>query len=74
MAVCAAPDELWGEAICAVVVARDDARAPTVQELQEAVSAAGLAAHKAPTKVVVTNALPRTAAGKVRKRDLRSLF
>ncbi len=74
VAVCAAPDEVWGEAVCAVVVARDDARAPTVQELQEAVSAAGLAAHKAPTKVVLTNALPRTAAGKVRKRDLRSLF
>jgi non-ribosomal peptide synthetase component E (peptide arylation enzyme) len=57
-----------------VVVPREGAPAPTVQELQEVAAAAGLAAHKAPTKVVVMRALPRTAAGKVRKRDLRSLF
>ena len=74
VAICAAPDELWGEAVCAVVVPREGAPAPTVQELQEVASSAGLAAHKVPTKVVVTGALPRTAAGKVRKRDLRSLF
>jgi acyl-CoA synthetase (AMP-forming)/AMP-acid ligase II len=74
VAVCAAPDEVWGEAVCAVVVPREGATAPTVQDLQEVASSAGLAAHKVPTKVVVTKALPRTAAGKVRKRDLRSLF
>jgi len=74
VAVCAAPDELWGEAVCAVVVPRNGAAAPTVQELQEMALSSGLADHKLPTKVVVTEALPRTSAGKVRKRDLRSLF
>jgi len=74
VAVCAAPDEPWGEAVCAVVVPRDGWTAPTVRELHEVAASAGLAAHKVPTKVVVTEALPRTAAGKVRKRDLRSLL
>ena len=36
--------------------------------------AAGLAAHKRPTRVVRADALPRTAAGKVKKRDLRQML
>lgn len=74
VAVCAAPDEVWGEAVCAVLVPRDGATAPTVQQLDEMAVAAGLATHKLPSRVVVTDALPRTAAGKVRKRDLRPLL
>jgi len=74
VAVCAAPDEVWGEAVCAVLVPRDGATAPTVQELDEMAVAAGLATYKRPSRVVVTDALPRTAAGKVRKRDLRPLL
>lgn len=74
VAVCASPDEVWGEAVCAVVVIRDGASAPTVRELSDLASSAGLASHKLPTRVVETDALPRTAAGKVRKRDLRPLL
>ena len=74
VAVCAAPDDVWGEAVCAVLVPRDGATAPTVQELDEMAVAAGLATYKRPSRVVVTDALPRTAAGKVRKRDLRPLL
>jgi acyl-CoA synthetase (AMP-forming)/AMP-acid ligase II len=74
VAVCAAPDEVWGEAVCAVVVPRPGERAPTVEILAGAAASAGLAAHKRPTRVVITDALPRTAAGKVRKRDLRPLL
>ncbi len=74
VAVCAAPDEVWGEAVCAVLVPRDGATAPTVRELDQMAVAAGLATHKRPSRVVVTEALPRTAAGKVRKRDLRPLL
>ena len=74
VAVCAAPDETWGEAVCAVVVPREGDTAPTVEQLRALASSAGLAAHKVPTRVVVTDALPRTAAGKVRKRDLRALL
>jgi acyl-CoA synthetase (AMP-forming)/AMP-acid ligase II len=74
VAVCATPDEVWGEAVCAVVVPRDGMRGPTVQVLGHFASSAGLAPHKIPTKVVLTDSLPRTAAGKVRKRDLRPLL
>jgi acyl-CoA synthetase (AMP-forming)/AMP-acid ligase II len=74
VAVCAVPDDLWGESVCAVVVPRHGATAPTLQELDETATAAGLGAHKHPTRVVVTDGLPRTAAGKVRKRDLRPLL
>jgi acyl-CoA synthetase (AMP-forming)/AMP-acid ligase II len=74
VAVCAAPDDVWGEAVCAVVVPRPGEVVPTVEALGGLASAAGLAAHKLPTRVVITDALPRTAAGKVRKRDLRPLL
>ena len=74
VAVCATPDEVWGEAVCAVVVPRAGALGATVQDLGHFASSAGLAPHKLPTKVVLTESLPRTAAGKVRKRDLRPLL
>ena len=45
-----------------------------MQVLGHFASSAGLAPHKLPTKVVFTDSLPRTAAGKVRKRDLRPLL
>ncbi len=74
VAVCATPDEVWGESVCAVVVARDGTQAPTVEVLGHFASSAGLAPHKLPTRVVFTDSLPRTAAGKVRTRDLRRLL
>jgi acyl-CoA synthetase (AMP-forming)/AMP-acid ligase II len=74
VAVCSVHDEVWGEAVCAVVVARDGVGGPTIDELVALTDAAGLAAHKRPTRIVHTDALPRTPAGKVRKRDLRPLF
>jgi acyl-CoA synthetase (AMP-forming)/AMP-acid ligase II len=71
VAVCAAPDELWGEAVCAFV--RPTAGSvPTVEALADHVVGAGLAAHKAPARLVLVDDLPRTAAGKVRKQDLRA--
>jgi cyclohexanecarboxylate-CoA ligase len=74
VAVCATPDEVWGESVCAVVVPNDGTQGPTAQALGHFASSAGLAPHKLPTTVVLTDSLPRTAAGKVRKRDLRSLL
>jgi cyclohexanecarboxylate-CoA ligase len=74
VAVCATPDEVWGEAVCAVVVPRGGTQGPTAQVLGHFASSAGLAPHKLPTKVVLTDSLPRTAAGKLRKRDLRPLL
>jgi long-chain acyl-CoA synthetase len=71
VAVIGRPHESWGEEVVAVVERQPGA---TVEagELQEHV-ASRLARFKVPTQVVFTEEpLPRTATGKVLKRDLRS--
>jgi acyl-CoA synthetase (AMP-forming)/AMP-acid ligase II len=71
VAVCAAPDELWGESVCAFVRA-SDGPTPSLDALAAHVSAAGLASHKVPVRLVLVDDFPRTAAGKIRKQDLRA--
>jgi fatty-acyl-CoA synthase len=68
-AIIGVPDERWGEAVCAFVVLRPGARA-TADELI-AHSRTRLAKYKTPKYVVFVDALPRNAAGKVLKRQLR---
>ena len=68
-AIIGVPDERWGEAVCAVVVLRPNASA-TADELT-ALCRSRLAKYKTPRYVVFVNALPRNAAGKVLKRQLR---
>jgi non-ribosomal peptide synthetase component E (peptide arylation enzyme) len=72
IAVCAAPDQTWGEIVCAVVVPGREV--PTLESLRERGTSAGLARHKLPARLLVVGTLPRTAAGKVRKTDLRHLL
>jgi len=69
VAVCAAPDDVWGEVVCAFVVARGPS--PSLAGLRDHARKLGLAAHKLPTRMTVVDGLPRTPTGKVRKRDLR---
>jgi acyl-CoA synthetase (AMP-forming)/AMP-acid ligase II len=69
IAVCAVHDDTFGEAVGAFVIARD--QPPTLDDLVAHARANGLAAHKLPSRLVVLDDFPRTAAGKVRKRDLR---
>ena len=69
--LCAAPDELWGERVCAFVRPTPGST-PTLEALAQHVATAGLAAHKAPSQLVVVDDFPRTSAGKVRKQDLRA--
>jgi acyl-CoA synthetase (AMP-forming)/AMP-acid ligase II len=69
VAVCPAPDPTFGEVPAAVVIGTT-----TLDELVAFCEAAGLASHKRPAKLVLVDELPRTPAGKVRKRDLRPLF
>jgi len=73
VAVVAAPDATWGEQVCAFLITRGDTLV-TTDQLRDHVVASGLAAHKAPAGVVVVEDLPRTAAGKVRKADLRQML
>ncbi len=73
VAVCAAPDETWGEVVCAVVKVRPG-ESVDLEQLRTFAADAGLAAHKLPARLIVVDDFPRTAAGKVRKRDLRPLL
>jgi O-succinylbenzoic acid--CoA ligase len=60
------PDPEWGHAVTAVVVPADPAAAPTLAELRDHVRAA-LPVFCAPKALELVEALPRTAAGKVRR-------
>jgi len=68
VAVIGVPDEKWGERPVAYVV-RSSASGVTEEELR-AHAAERLARFKVPDSIRFPEALPRTATGKVRKRDL----
>lgn len=70
VAVVGVPDPRWGENVCAVVVARPGATVDP-DALVGAVRAE-LAGFKAPRHVVVTDALPKNATGKIVKAEIRS--
>lgn len=69
VAVVGRPDERLGERICAVVV---PAETPfTLEELNAWLRDQGLSDRKLPESLVVVEQMPVTAAGKIRKNDLR---
>jgi o-succinylbenzoate---CoA ligase len=70
VAVWKRPDAEWGERVVAWVVATDES--PTLEELREIVAEA-VAPWAAPKELVIVDDLPRTAAGKVRRRELDTL-
>ena len=70
VAVWKRPDPEWGERVVVWVVAVDNA--PSLDELRQMV-ADGIAPWAAPKELVLVDDLPRTAAGKVRRRELDSM-
>jgi acyl-CoA synthetase (AMP-forming)/AMP-acid ligase II len=66
------PDEKWGEAVRAVVVATPGASIDPAELI--AFSGQHLAAYKKPKAVDVVDALPRTAYGKIAKREVRAPY
>jgi o-succinylbenzoate---CoA ligase len=62
-------DPEWGERVVAWVVPGDDA--PSLDELRQIV-ADSIAPWAAPKELVIVDDLPRTAAGKVRRRELET--
>ncbi len=62
-------DPEWGERVVAWVVATDDA--PSLEDLRQIV-AESIAPWAAPKELVIVDDLPRTAAGKVRRRGLEA--
>jgi fatty-acyl-CoA synthase len=71
-AVVGVPDDKWGEAVTAIVVAREGAR-PNAEELIALVKAKKGAAH-APKQIRFVEQLPMTGVGKVDKKVLKASF
>ncbi|MBL8340526.1 MAG: AMP-binding protein [Rubrivivax sp.] len=70
-AVVGRPDPRWGEAVVAVVAPRAGAQLDAARLLARYTGR--LARYKHPRELIVVDALPRTALGKVRKEDIRQL-
>ena len=71
-AVIGVPDARWGETVTAIVVLRPGAAATEAELIAHC--RAHLAHYKAPTSVVLRDALERTATGKVQKFKLRAPY
>jgi acyl-CoA synthetase (AMP-forming)/AMP-acid ligase II len=71
-AVASAPDEKWGERVQAVVVLKPES-APTEEELI-AYCREHLAGYKCPKKIEFWEQLPKSAIGKVLRKDVKKVF
>ena len=69
VAVAGRPDPEWGQKVVAWVVPADPASPPRLSELRDLVGER-LARFAAPRQLVLTDRLPRTSIGKVRREDL----
>lgn len=69
LCVVGTPDPHWGSVVTAVVV--PEGAGTTLEALQEH-ARARLADFKVPRRLVLVSALPRTASGKVSKKDVRA--
>ncbi|MBJ7336399.1 MAG: AMP-binding protein [Mycolicibacterium sp.] len=73
IAVVAAPDPRTGEHACAFIRPAPGCDVPTVAQVREHLAGAGIAKYKWPEEIRShPTDFPRTAAGKVRKADLRA--
>ncbi|HZR81749.1 MAG TPA: AMP-binding protein [Candidatus Binatia bacterium] len=73
-AVIGVPDAASGERVCACIVLRPGASAPSLGDLRAFMIDRGVMAQKIPEQLEVVEALPRNATGKVTKFELRALF
>jgi 2,3-dihydroxybenzoate-AMP ligase len=72
VAVVGLPDPVMGERTCACLIAREPA--PTLAELTGFLTDRGLAGYKLPDRLEVLETFPRTAVGKVSKKELVERF
>lgn len=72
VAVIGVPDDRWGEQVKAMIVLRPG-HTPNVDDII-AFARTRIGGHKLPKSVEFTDALPRTASGKVMRRKLRDRF
>lgn len=66
------PDERWGEAVCAVVIADGTLPAAQVEAAVLRHAKQYLAGFQVPKTVRVVDSLPKTATGKIQKHELRA--
>jgi long-chain acyl-CoA synthetase len=71
-AVVGVPDARFGEDVWAAVLLRADARAG--EDELRAYVASHLTRFKVPTRIVVMDAIPKNATGKIQKREIREIF
>lgn len=69
-AVCAYPDEDFGERVCACVVPADPVAPPTLESINEFLTGKGLARFKLPERLHIVERLPRNPLGKVQRHEL----
>ena len=72
VAVVGVPDDTWGESVKAVVVLRPD-QSGTEEEIIQ-LCKDNLASYKKPKSVDFVDALPKTAIGKILRREVRSPY
>lgn len=72
VAVCGVADPTWGHAVVALIVATDADSPPAVESLRHWVKQT-LPAYCAPQRIVVVDEIPRTAIGKIRRRDVQTI-
>jgi acyl-CoA synthetase (AMP-forming)/AMP-acid ligase II len=70
VAVVGVPDDVLGEKVCAVVVAKPE-QTITLDDLVAHLRGLRIASYKLPERLEVVEALPRNPVGKVLKRELR---
>jgi acyl-CoA synthetase (AMP-forming)/AMP-acid ligase II len=70
VAVVAEPDERYGERVCAFVTLRESAEL-SLETVKQHFAEAGVARQKTPERLEVVDEFPRTAAGKIKKFELR---
>ncbi|WP_197277193.1 AMP-binding protein [Sphingomonas profundi] len=74
-AACVAmPDPLYGQRLCAFVVARDGMTAVTLGDIGAFLEAHGLAKFKWPERIEMVDTLPETTSGKVSKPMMRDII
>ena len=72
VAVIGIPDDKWGEAVKAIIVAKDGTR-PTPESIS-AWARERIAGYKCPKSVDFIEALPRNPSGKILRKDLREPY
>jgi acyl-CoA synthetase (AMP-forming)/AMP-acid ligase II len=69
-AVCAYPDDILGERVCACVVPQAGSKPPSLEQINAYLLEKGLAKFKLPEKMILIEELPRNPMNKVLRNEL----